>query len=67
MAATVDPHLLEVLACPADHHAPLRMVGADGSDAGGLHCSACGRTYPIVDGIPVLLLTEASGGPDTGE
>ncbi len=25
----------------------------------GLHCAACGRVYPIVSGIPVMLVDEA--------
>lgn len=49
----VDPQLLEILACPCDLHAPLRPEGD------GLACTGCGRVFPVVDGIPVLLLDEA--------
>jgi len=45
--------LRELLACPACHGElrleELRMV-----------CAGCGRWYPVVDGIPVLI-AEASG------
>ena len=44
----IDPMLLQLLACPACRAA----VHADGES---LVCSACGRRYPIRDGIPVML------------
>ncbi|GAA4712435.1 hypothetical protein GCM10023215_63960 [Pseudonocardia yuanmonensis] len=53
MAVQLDPQLLEILACPSEDHAPLTPV------ADQLVCTACGRRYPVVDGIPVLLLDEA--------
>ena len=62
----VDPVLLEVLACPADHHAPLRQGSPGDPAAPALTCTECGRVFPIRDGIPVLLLDEATGGPGTG-
>jgi hypothetical protein len=49
----LDPQLLEILACPSDDHAPLEQRGDT------LVCTSCGRAFPIVDGIPVLLLDEA--------
>ena len=62
MAVSLDPVLLEVLACPADH-APL-TVGAPGDpDAQALTCTECGRVFPVRNDIPVLLLDEATGGP----
>jgi uncharacterized protein YbaR (Trm112 family) len=53
-----DPDLLAVLACPDTDRAPLRP------DAGGasLTCTGCGRTYDVVDGIPVLLLDRSYPG-----
>jgi len=51
--ASIDPKLLEILACPAPHHAP---VVQDGSV---LVCTECGLRFPIRDGIPVMLLDEA--------
>ncbi|HUY95211.1 MAG TPA: Trm112 family protein [Terracidiphilus sp.] len=43
----IDARVLSLLACPVCH-GELRQ-GAE-----RLVCSACGRGYPIVDGIPVL-------------
>lgn len=59
--ARLDPVLLDVLACPADHS---RLAeGAPGDPvAPALTCTHCGRVFPIRDGIPVLLLDEATGG-----
>ncbi len=64
MATRLDPVLLEVLACPAEHHAPL-VAGAPGdADADALTCTECGRVFPVRNGIPVLLLDEVLSGPD---
>jgi uncharacterized protein YbaR (Trm112 family) len=49
----VDKELLEILACPDEHHAPLREEGDR------LVCTECGRRFPVRDGIPVMLLDEA--------
>jgi uncharacterized protein YbaR (Trm112 family) len=43
-----DPSVMDQLACPACHGA-LRLEEAR------LVCTACGRAYPIVDGIPALI------------
>jgi uncharacterized protein YbaR (Trm112 family) len=59
MAVELDPQLLEILACPSEDHAPLRVGAPDDPDAPVLTCSSCGRRYPVVDGVPVLLLDEA--------
>jgi phosphomannomutase len=59
MAVELDPQLLEILACPSQDHAPLRVGSPDDPAAAVLTCSECGRRYPIVDGVPVLLLDEA--------
>lgn len=63
---SLDPVLLEVLACPADHHAPLELGEPGDPQAAALTCTECGRVFPIRDGIPVLLLDEATGGPAVG-
>lgn len=65
MAIELDPQLLDILACPSDDHAPLRAGTADDPDAEVLTCTSCGRRYPVVDGIPVLLLEEALPATDT--
>ena len=49
---SVDKELLEILACPVDK-APLR------EESDRLVCTACGRRYPVRDGIPVMLVDEA--------
>ncbi|GAA2523810.1 Trm112 family protein [Pilimelia columellifera] len=52
---SLDPALVEILACPDTHHTPLEY------DAAGqtLTCSQCRRVFEVRDGIPVLLLDEA--------
>jgi len=44
-----DASVVSQLACPACH----RGLRLDGSR---LACAGCGRAYPIVDGIPVLII-----------
>ena len=56
----LHPQLLEILRCPACHGA-IRPL----ADDRGLECEPCGRVYPIRDGIPVMLVEEAS--PPTRE
>jgi uncharacterized protein len=53
-APTLDPILLEVLACPAPDHGPLSFD----VQAQTFTCTSCGRVYPVRDGLPVLLLDE---------
>jgi uncharacterized protein YbaR (Trm112 family) len=52
---SLDPQLLEILACPDTHHAPLTYD----ADAQTLTCTECARVFRIDNGIPVLLLDEA--------
>ncbi|MDA3649930.1 hypothetical protein LZ318_03375 [Saccharopolyspora indica] len=63
MAVDLEPQLLEVLACPCPQHARLRPGLGDDPQADYLTCTSCGRAFPVRDGIPVLLLEEAVGGP----
>ena len=58
----IDAKLLELLACPSVDHAPLQEDVRDGVDV--LVCTFCATTYPITDGIPVLLLDDATPGPN---
>lgn len=51
----IDAHLKEALVCPSPHHAAL----IEDEEAGLLRCSECGLGFPVVDGIPVMLLEEA--------
>jgi uncharacterized protein len=50
----LDSRLTEMLRCPACR-AGLRVLESDR----GLQCVTCGLVYPIVDGIPVMLVEEA--------
>ncbi len=52
----IDQELLEILACPACK-SPVRLEGER------LICTSCDRRYPIRDGIPIMLVEEAEGGP----
>ncbi|MEM1524708.1 MAG: Trm112 family protein [Nitrososphaerales archaeon] len=51
--------LLDILACPIDKHYPLELIELNVSDEtiidGILFCSKCGRYYPIMDEIPIML------------
>jgi uncharacterized protein YbaR (Trm112 family) len=51
--------LLDILACPIDKHYPLGLLEFTTKDQlivdGILLCSQCGRYYPIIDEIPVML------------
>jgi len=51
----IDQELLDILACPVCK-TPVRL------DNDWLVCDACGRRYPIRDGIPVMLIEEAEQG-----
>ncbi len=57
---TLQPWLVEILACPCDQHASLSYDPAAADGAGLLACTACDRVFRIEDGIPVLLLDEAT-------
>ena len=54
--ARVLAEILTLLVCPACHQ-PLRLLDAPES----VVCEACGRAYPVRDGIPVLVAAEAEG------
>jgi uncharacterized protein YbaR (Trm112 family) len=55
----VQRKLLDILACPIDKHHPLQLLEFELSGeivvSGVLLCSECGRYYPIIDEIPVML------------
>lgn len=52
----IDKELLDILACPACR-ADVKLENDK------IVCTSCGRRYPIRDGIPVMLIDEAEGGP----
>jgi uncharacterized protein YbaR (Trm112 family) len=58
----LDARLLEILICPACHGDVTELAAEK-----GLECSACGRIYPIREGIPVMLVDEASPPNRSGE
>lgn len=51
---TIPAKLLEILRCPACREAVRALP-----DDAGLECVACRRVYPIVDGIPVMMVEES--------
>ena len=55
-ALGISADLWEILACPCPAHAPVVPDGATGR----IVCTECGRSYEIREGIPVMLLAEAS-------
>jgi uncharacterized protein YbaR (Trm112 family) len=61
-SADVQRRLLDILACPIDKHYPLQLIElkAEGDKviSGAILCEKCGRYYPIVDEIPVMLPDE---------
>ena len=59
---TIAASLLDLLACPSDDHAALREETRAGAPV--LVCTSCGFSFPIQDGIPVLLADEATPGPN---
>ncbi len=81
----VDPELLDILVCPADHGTltPVdlpadvcqRLVAKYRDQLGdeepvvaaGLRCSTCGRVYPVVSDIPVMLVDEALSRQEVGD
>lgn len=52
---TIDPRLLEILCCPACRSA-VKLV----PDGAGLECVTCRRIYPVIDGIPDMLVEDAT-------
>lgn len=66
MALDLDPALREILACPCLEHAELCNGTVADPEADALTCTACGRSFPVIDGIPVMLLDEALPGTGPG-
>lgn len=51
---SIDPGLLEILACPRCKGRLLLTP-----DGGGLGCAVCRVAYPVTDDIPVMIFEEA--------
>ena len=47
--------LIDILVCPA-----CRQPLAYREERADFRCAACGRVYPVRDGIPVLLIDQAT-------
>jgi len=58
--SAMDEELLAILACPACHTSVERQ-------GEGLLCPTCGRLFPIRNGIPVMVLSEAEGPGEVGD
>ena len=56
--SAIDPKLLEILACPFCKSDVVLK------DENRLVCVQCRRAYPIRDGIPVMLIDEATIEPE---
>lgn len=54
---SLDPLLLEILACPCPQHGVLRPDTMSGAPV--LVCTSCNLAFPLRDDIPVMLLDEA--------
>lgn len=61
----VNKDLLEILRCPACVQEKQGLL-KEHKDA-WLICSDCGRKYPIVEDIPVMLITEGEKWRETPE
>jgi uncharacterized protein len=51
-AAALPKQLLDILVCPVDK----AKVQPEGDR---LVCEECGRAYPVRDGIPIMIISEA--------
>ncbi|MEN8154005.1 MAG: Trm112 family protein [Acidobacteriota bacterium] len=64
MASDIDQiiskELLDILACPICKTSvePVKPVKPENTKY-GLECKKCGRIYPVKDGIPIMLESEA--------
>ena len=54
----VAQELLDILVCP-ECRQPVELT----EKQDGLRCPNCGRTYPIIDDIPVMLVDKAKRDP----
>lgn len=60
MNSSINPSLLEILACPCPAHASVELL----AEQNQIICTKCETKFPIKDGIPVMLLDEAEAGPN---
>lgn len=55
----IDPDLFAILVCPVD-----RGHLREDVESAQLVCERCGRGYPVVDGIPVMLAQDLEENTD---
>ncbi len=58
MSGRIDPELLRILVCPRCKGELVVQRQASGEEE-ALDCAACELSYPVDDGIPVMLVEEA--------
>ena len=58
----LDARLLEVLVCPCGKQAELEYKERRKI----IRCLECARVYPVIDGVPQLLLDEATAPKQRG-
>ena len=58
MSGRIDPELLEILVCPKCKSELSVVRASDGAEESH-DCPACRLSYPVEDGIPVMLVEEA--------
>lgn len=58
-ALGIAPLLAEIIACPCEHHSP---VSPD-VEKSALICDRCATSFPVQDGVPVMLIDDATPGP----
>ena len=54
----IDEELARILVCPVDKGDLRELI-----EESRLLCTVCGRRYPVREGIPIMLVDEAEGGP----
>lgn len=58
MSGRIDPELLGILVCPKCE-SELQVQRAQDGEELSLDCASCRLSYPVEDGIPVMLAEEA--------
>ncbi len=58
MSGRIDPELLAILVCPKCESELVVRRATDGEEQ-SLDCVSCQLSYPVEDGIPVMLAEEA--------
>ncbi len=58
-ALGIAPLLAEIIACPCEHHSTV----SPSLEASTLVCDRCATSFPVSDGVPVMLIDDATPGP----